>query len=238
MTGVTQSLLALAACTLIAACTVRPQMCDGPTACGAKSACVANRCQAEGATPALAKSRRFVLEPTDVAFIARKSNAEAGSLPRVFTVGQKDAGPAALLLQWVAPILDDADVIEAYVLLDRVDDFAWEADRVGLHAERVTGAWSGRTASWGTGPPLDDVNAPSLFLRDGAPRRVRVDVASIVRHWREPGGRDHGIAIVADHFNRAGASFAAIPTTAALPGDPGPSPLTAALGPRLELYVK
>jgi hypothetical protein len=224
---------------LVSACALRPEMCDGTTACGAKSACVANRCQASGAVPAIRKSRRFVLTPIDLAFIEQGSDRPPGVLPDPFTVGRHGVRNAALLARWVAPMLDDAEVIEAYVLLDRVDDAVPESGRIGLHAEQVVGDWSGRTATWVTGPALSDVNAPTLFLREGAPRRVRIDVAPIVAHWREAGVGDRSIAIVADHWNATGASFAAIPAASVtLPGEPELHPLDAALGPRLELYVK
>ena len=56
---------------------------------------------------------------------------------------------AALLLRWVAPaVLEDAEVIEAYVLLDRVGDLDPAEPRVGLHAERVVSAWDPRSTTW------------------------------------------------------------------------------------------
>jgi hypothetical protein len=224
---------------LTPACAVRPEMCDAPSSCGAKAACVANRCQAEGAVPALSKSRRFVLDPIDVAFIDQRSKGAPGSLPAVFTIGQDESHNAALLLRWVAPVLDDAEVIEAYVLLDRVGDLDLGEPRVGLHAERVLSEWDPRRASWGDGPVLDDAKAPSLFVRASAPGRVRIDVAPIVRHWRDSGKQDQGLAIVADHWTARGASFAAVPASPSpLPGDPDRHLLNAPLGPRLELYVK
>ena len=83
------------------------------------------------------------------------------------------------------------------------------------------------------------MRAPTLLVRASAPRRVRIDVATIVRHWRDSGRLDRGLAIVADHWNAHGASFAAVVAEASpLPGDPDLHTLSAALGPRLELYVK
>jgi hypothetical protein len=224
---------------LFPACAVRPEMCDAPSSCGAKAVCVANRCQSAGAVPALVKSRRFVLEPRDVAFIAESSDAPPGSLPSVFTVGERTAGKAALLLRWIAPVLYDTEVIEAYVVLDRVGDVVGDEPRVGIHAERVVGAWDPRRASWVDGPEFDDVNAPSLFVRAGAPRSVRIDVGAIVRRWQHADTHEQALAIVADHWSAHGVSFAAVPVSPSpLPGDPAGAGPSAARGPRLELYVK
>jgi hypothetical protein len=226
-------LCALACAALPAmSCAPRPVMCQTAAACGPNAACVAHLCQGATTPNVIAKSRRIVRNPTEIAFIARDNALAAGDLPYTVALGNAGGGPAAVLLRFDMP--SDVEVLEAYLLVDRALD-ARDGDGVGVHAERIVGAWSARTATWLDGPELSDVRAPSLLLRRGTPLLVRLDVRPLLArpHGAEP--PDQGIALVADTRAGAGASFVLAPSLSSASDADGTS---AARAPRLELYVK
>jgi len=221
---------------LVASCAARAVVCDAPASCGAGSACVAGRCETDGGASSLAKSRRIVLDPVEVAFVERGREAP-GTLPASVALGRDGGGPAAVLLRFVLP--RDVEVVQASLLVDRAEGSGAEGEGVGLHAERVIGPWTAASATWLSGPELRDVRAPSVVLRRGAPRRVRVDVGPLFLrpHGAEPA--DQGIALVADRSSGEGASIALAPGMAApLPGDVDTGAAAPPRAPRLELYVK
>jgi hypothetical protein len=229
--------IASAALVLAAGCAARPVTCQGVGSCGEKAACVAGLCQVDGAASDLARSRRLVLDPVDVAFIERGSGAPAGSLASSVTLGCAGRGPAALLMRFNLP--REAEVLRAFLLVERDGDAPSDGAGVGLHAERVVAPWDPGGVSWRDGPALRDVQAPSLVLRRGGPSRLRVDVDALVRHPRADEPPDQGVALVADRTSADGVSIVVIPKlTSAGFGDPDPGPVPGPSGPRLELYVK
>jgi hypothetical protein len=211
-------------------------MCQTADVCGPGAACVANLCQRDGGSNVLARSRRFVLDATDVAFIAKGSSLAAGELPATVTLGRAGSGPSAVLLRFELPA--DVEVLEAFLLVDRADD-ATDGEGVGVHAERIVGPWSGKTATWVDGPELKDVRAPSHVLRRGAPLLARIDVRPLLARPRGGEPPDQGIALVTDRTAGAGASFVVVPgLSSPLPGVTEVESRAPAHAPRLELYVK
>jgi hypothetical protein len=232
----TMSTALSAALLLAVGCAPRPIVCDAPGACGVASACVALRCVADGGSPVSDKSRRFVRDATDVAFLERGGSVRTGELPATVVLGKAGDGPAAVLFRFDMP--RDVEVQEAYLLVERADDGATDGAGVGLHAERVIGPWDARTVTWLNGPELRDDRAPSLILRQGAPRLLRIDVTSLVKaHPGEP--PDQGLALVADRESPTGVTLATVPDmTSPLVGDPHVDEGSRLHAPRLDLYVK
>jgi hypothetical protein len=210
-------------------------MCNAAS-CGAGAACVANRCQSDAGAAALVHTRRFVLDPTEVAFIQRGSARRPGELPASVTLGRASEGPATVLLRFDVP--PDLDLVEAYLLVDPSEDAVAEGHGVPIHAERVIGPWDARSATWTEAPELRDVRAPSACISGGAVG-LRLDVLPLFArpHGAEP--PDQGIALLADGLSPRGASVVLVPgMSSPLVGEPAPSDRAPLHGPRLELYAK
>jgi hypothetical protein len=198
-------------------------------------------------------SRRLVLPAAAVAFIQRGNNVPAGTLVSPATLGRAKDGPSAVLLRFEVP--READVLAAYLLIERGDETppVDGAGGVALHPERIEEPWDPATVDWLHGPALHDVRAPSLLLRAGSPRLLRIPLGALLhgaaREVLGPRGT-FDVALVADRFTPSGASLAlAPPPYGPLIGD-GPTAGAGARGtgaavdpepagaPRLELYVK
>jgi hypothetical protein len=196
--------------------------------CGAARPACEGRC--ETAVPP--KSRRILLEPADVAVIARGFR-QGGVLPSSLTLGRKGDGDRALLLRFDIP--PEVDVLAAYVLVD-LRGVDVDGAGVGLVAERILEPWSAASATWLDGPELEGARAATLVLGRGGPSRVRLDAGFLAgRDVARAGG--HGIAIAADRATDTGAVVAVTPEVGSpLAGDGLPG--RRSRGPRLELYVK
>jgi hypothetical protein len=170
-----------------------------------------------------------------------------------------------LLLRFEAALTPEAEVCEAYILLERARQSDNDAP-VLLHAARVVDAWSGGTVSWPHQPRVEDVDPPH-----GAPVTratptwrgfVRLDVKKMVVRWQDRHGADFGVAIIGEGEGTTGMAFSLLPTiSSSLEGttadpllamrpvgvDPAPAePRIGAsfpessrepAGPKLELYV-
>ncbi len=232
---------------LVAACAPRPVLCDPAAPCNPGGMCAGGAsgrgtelCRYDGLATLTPKARRVVLDPTEVAFIARGSAAPAGTLPRSATLGRAGDGPRAVLLRFAVP--RGLDVLEAYVVVDWAEDGDPDGAGVGLHAERIVGPWAAASATWLEGPELHDARAASTIVRQGGPARLRLD-ASFLRHAHadeppepEP---DQGVAILSDRPTARGIAIALAPSLSwPLAGDPAGAASPAPRAPRLELYVK
>jgi hypothetical protein len=254
--------LALAAAGLAGAwaCAPRARMCTTGADCGPARACVSGRCQTEavdGGAPAIQFARRLVLSPVDVAYV-RAGDAAGAGLPAIFTLGRERDGGAVLLLRFSAPVTAGAQVVEAYVLLERAPTVDADAVPVGLHAARVVEPWDSRSVTWPTLPLLEETRAPSTWVRAEGPSVVRLDVRDLVRRWSARDPRDRGLAIVSESTTPTGVAFTmargaerdvAPPTTSfgtiapgagerASSADVAPSIAGQGSLPRLELYLK
>jgi hypothetical protein len=233
-------------------------MCASEGDCGAQASCVAGRCVAHGATPAIDAARRVVFAPVDMAYLQRERETHDAATA---TLGGTRARGAILLLRFAATIAPEANVLEAYLVLERVVDDA-DPVPVVLHAAPIVEPWDGRTVSFAQQPLVADVRAPVTRVSPAAGPLVRLDVRALVERWRRRAGRDFGIAVVAEGGGSTGAAFALAPASVGR-YDPGfaslsarvtqaPSPFDSHLaprssiaeprlqpsGPRLELYVK
>src|SRR6201989_1419172 len=101
-------------------------MCAAQADCGGAFACVAGRCQADDHALQTAGRgveiqrdgvRRLVLSPIESAYVRRGDGA--ASVAPVFTLGRASDGDALLFLRFELPLPPGANVLEAYVLLDR-----------------------------------------------------------------------------------------------------------------------
>jgi hypothetical protein len=196
-------------------------MCISGGDCGPPSSCVGGRCVARGAVPAISTARRVLYGPVDVGYVSRGASAGA---PAIATLGRGDG--ALVLLRFSVPLPVEADVLEAYVLIERVSDVDSDPEPIALHAARVTGAWDDRSLSWAQQPRVEEAGAPVTRVLPAAGRRVRLDVRDIVARWRRRSRDDLGLAIVAEGKNPTGIAFAL---------SPGQDD---AAGPELELYLK
>jgi len=210
------------------ACTPPPQMCMAEAECGPQSSCVAGRCVVHGAIPLIASSRRVVYAPVDEATIHRGGHGP-GPSARIVSLGRDD--DALVLLRFQVPIPPEADVIEAYLILQRAVGIDADPAIIALHAARIVGPWDGRTVSWAVQPRLEDFGAPVTRVRPVSGPVVRLDVHDLVRRWRRGGRDEFGVAVVAEGRSPTGIAFAMAPTS----GDPASPPF---IGPALELYMK
>lgn len=214
-------------------------MCAQESDCGAQASCVAGRCVAHAATPAIDNARRLAFAPVDVAFVHRGEDTRDAVTARLGRAG--DDG-AVVLLRFAATLPPEANVLEAYLLLERAADVDADPVPLTLQAARVVDRWDGRSVTWGSQPRLEDVGAPVTRVSPPAGELVRVDVRDIVRRWRTHEHDDFGIAVIAQGASPTGIAFALVPTTGARDRrDPvlaSSEPRPAQVGPRLELYVK
>jgi hypothetical protein len=215
------------------ACVARGKMCENASECGASS-CVAGRCQPDAGTPVVETARRLVLEPVDVAYVY-PGQGEGEPLPAIALLGQ---GPARVLLRFSLPSLEP-EIVEAYVVLQRVDLEARDGAPISLHVDRIVEPWSSRSTRWGLAPRIEDVRAPLTVVTGTADRPlVRLDVRDLVRKWKARDPRDQGLAVVSDRGSGSGMAFALV--AGAGLGVSGSSEHQPAYirGPVLELYVK
>jgi hypothetical protein len=232
---------------LAAACVPPPRMCVAEAECGAQAACVAGRCVARGATPAIDSARRLLFSPVDVGWAHRgggdgngNGNATEGS-PAVATLGRGDG--AMLLLRFAIPLPRETNVLEAYLLLDRVPDATVDPAPIALHTARIVGAWDSRSLTWGAQPPIQEVGAPVTRVAGASGSTVRLEVREMLQRWRKREHDDFGLAVVADGRSTTGVTFALVPYD--VPADRRDPVLATAAGarselegPRLEAYVR
>jgi hypothetical protein len=243
------SLLAVIGCAALGeiGCAPPPLMCASSGDCPAKASCAAGRCVAFNATPAINTARRLVFAPVDVAYVHRGPREKD---PAIVTLGRDDG--ALLLLRFEAALPAQANVLEAYLLLERADAANEDPGLISLHASRVVDPWSGAGVSWAEQPRLVDDGAPVTRVAHWSTGFVRLDVRDIVNRWRARERGDYGLAVVAEGTSATGIGFALMPSVGDSPG-PERSPARGSQsngsgasgasgasggGPRLELYVK
>lgn len=218
-----------AALSMLACSASRPSMCTTSTVageevrgCGTKGVCVAGRCQSDAGPPQVEQATRYVAEPTDMACID-EDDTTSGASPASCVMGRPHG--ARLLLRFSVPLSEQAEVVEAYVLLHRAPDRDPDPAPFSLHASRIVGDWSGATLTAATLPPF--VPARSADTRVDRSDLIRVDVRDIVRQWRRKDPADRGLVLESVGGHGTGMHVAIAPSTNG-----------AARGPVLELYVK
>jgi hypothetical protein len=233
-------------------------MCAQEGDCGAQASCVAGRCVARGATPAIDSARRLLFAPVDVGYARRSVDGRDAAIATLGRAGE----PAIVFLRFAVPLAPEANVLEAYLLLERATDVDADPAAVPLHAARVLTAWDGRSLSWARQPLVEEVGGPVTRVMPGAGPFVRIDVRELVQRWRKRGRDELGVAVLADGESPTGVAFALEPADAARDRDDpilGPQaapaqspslfeprvtipvaaePRRQVVGPRLELYVK
>jgi hypothetical protein len=237
-------------------------MCAQEADCGARASCVAGRCVAHGATPAVDSGRRLLFAPVDVGYVRRGGAAGDARLATLGRAGQ----PGVVFLRFSAPLPPEADVLEAYVILERATSVDADAVPIALHAARVVSPWDGRWLSWATQPRVEEVGAPVTRVSPSAGSIVRLDVRDTVQRWRKRQRDELGLAILCEGESATGIAFALAPVDGArdrgdlilaprnapaLPSSPLESravflegrgevgdPMRQLDGPRLEVYVR
>jgi hypothetical protein len=213
-----------------ASCAPRARMCGAPSECGASQGCVAGRCVPDGGIPAIQNAKRVIVAPVDVAFLRRGDGANGGALPPIASLGRASESEAVLLLRFDVPLAKDAQVLEAYLVLDRTSAVDSDPTPITLHAARIVDPWDGRSTSWATQPRVEETRSPSTTVDPAARAQVRLDVRDLVQHWRRHEKTDRGLAVVADTSSETGMAFALTTVSEADQAERA--------GPRLELYVK
>ncbi len=250
VTGVVFVLAALLVPT--GACVVRDRTCASATECaqrfGDGLSCVAGRCVDEArdggarTQPAImaTNTRRVVVRAIDLGYLA--AGTDPARVPPAVVLGRDDA---KLLLRFDLPLGPEDEVVEAYLLLDRLDVMDTDPSPISLHVERVLDRWDGRSITWGRQPHLEDDHGAATIVTVGARPVVRLDVTPFVRRWKRHDPTDQGLAVVAGSTNASGMAFATVDATDgvssdALRSDPNdPSrPVWVSSAPRLEVYVQ
>jgi hypothetical protein len=202
--------------------------------------------------PAVDSARRWVVAPSDLAFVKRGDSATGGSLPPLFSLGRSNG---VLFLRFSVALPANANVIEAYVCLRRATAVDDDPAPSVLHATRIIDSWEGRSTSWAYQPRVREARTPSTIVEPGGPGLVRVDVRDLVRQWAKRDQNDQGIAIIAENESHTGMTFALTSVgadrgaalTALEIGGPSSTersrtapPVVSApdVGPYLELYVR
>jgi hypothetical protein len=248
--------IAIAALSLVSAssmigCAPRARMCTATSECAKENACVAGRCQPDKPTvkPAVDSARRWVVSPSDLAYVKKGDPAGDGALPPLFALGRSNG---VLFLRFSVALPANANVIEAYVCLRRATVVDDDPAPITLHATRIIDSWEGRSTSWAFQPRVREVRTPATIVEPGGPGLVRIDVRDLVRQWAKRDPQDQGIAIVAENESRTGTTFALSSVGADRSpgfevGGPSPSdrsrtapPVVSApdVAPYLELYVR
>ena len=225
-----------------AACVTRDRTCVGAGECGGAYACVAGRCflQPDDAGPAARAAiaatsvRRIVARPTDVAYL--RGGDQPSSVPAIVVLGRDDA---RLLLRFQQPIAEEEVVVEAFLLLDRVDAMDADPSPISLHVERIVDPWDARSITWARQPRLEDVRSPATIVTGSGRPLVRLDVKALVTRWKRHDPTDQGLAVVVGTRNATGMAFASAPLVGneADPGEPARA-VWAPNAPRLELYLQ
>jgi hypothetical protein len=189
-----------------------------------------------GALPidAPADSRRLLFEPCDVAFVeAAAGSGSRSDVPPVGTLGSAD--DAYVLLRFSVDLPPDAQVLQAYVLLERASGGEALSSEVDLGASRITERWSSASVAWADRPRFGPASGQTHVAR-AAGRLTRVDVRDLVTGWARRRRDEFGIAIHGAGGSHRGVAFAlrAGPAAGASEQDDGGT----YAGPRLELYVK
>jgi hypothetical protein len=214
---------ALWACALGAeGCVPRPEMCS-QSECGSQASCVAGRCVGRGAVVAISTARRLVFEPVDVGCVRCGTSGGDGPPP---TARLGLPGGPIVLLRFAIDLPPEANVLEAYIDLERVGGSDTDPEPIALHASRIAAPWDERSIAWANLPRLDEVGAPVTRVRAASGPRVRIDVRDIVERWRRRDRDEFGIAVLAEGAGATGMAFALRPTP------------SAARPPELEPYVK
>lgn len=212
---------------------------------------MAGRCQPDKPTvkPAVDSARRWVVSPSDLAYVKRGDSASDGSLPPLFALGRSSG---VLFLRFAVALPANANVIEAYVCLRRATVVDDDPAPIVLHATRIIDSWEGRSTSWAYQPRVREARTPATIVEPGGPGLVRIDVRDLVRQWAKRDPTDQGIAIIAENESRTGTTFALTSVGAdrgATLDVGGPSssdrsrtasPVVSApdVGPYLELYIR
>ena len=186
---------------------------------------MSGRCLPDGGVPAIQSARRLVVSPVDVAYIRRGDGANGGALPEVATLGQDAQSEALLLLRFSVPIPKEANVLEAYLLLERSHAVDVDPTPITFHAARIEGPWDGRSITWALQPRVADTLSPSTTVIPTGRTLVRLDVRDLVQHWRLHDPRDQGLAVVAETTSPTGMAFAltAAPEAAMVSAEPSSS---------------
>jgi len=197
-----------------AACTPRPLMCDRPNQCPSATMCTAGRCEVSSRAPRIHDAERRIFEVEAVAYVTREGVAHSGEAPI------SDGG--VLFLQFAPAFPKGAQLVEAYVLLDRAEDDA-NLIPFTLRASPVASPFSVKTIQWSRFPSIGLSRSAETRIFELTPHTIRVDVLDIVQKWRD-GAEPYGIAIESRGGGRGGG--------VALSGRGG------AFGPRLEVYLR
>jgi hypothetical protein len=254
---------ATAAALLMAACMTPPRMCASEVDCDGQgsglASCVAGRCVAHGATAAIDTARRLLFLPVDVAWVRPRGDALGAATA---TLGRSGDG-AIVLSRFSVSLPPEANVLEAYLVLERPAGIDTDPVPVALHAAPIVDRWDGGTVSWARQPRIEEIGAPVTRVFAASGPLVRLDVRLLVQRWRRRAREEFGVAIVADGDSPTGIVVAlapavgqrydpllgavSAPPVAASPpferqggaslssvGEPGAD----LVGPRLEIYVR
>ena len=175
------------------------------------------------ASPAIDSARRLLFSPVDMAYVRSASDARDAATA---TLGATRDPGAVLFLRFSASLPPEANVLEAYLLLERATDFDADPTPVALRAARVVDPWDSRSLSSAREPRVQEVGAPVTRVFPSGGPLVRLDVRELVQRWRRRTGGDFGVAVMAQAASATGMAFALSPSA----GE--------GVGPRLELYVK
>jgi hypothetical protein len=192
-------------------------------ACGDGRACVAGRCRATEASASQGDALRVVLAPADLAVVGLHGGGGGPDLPESVALGRAESGTVVMLFRFEATWRDDAEVQNAFLVLEPLEGTPPAINPISFEMARVVEPWRAEVVSWGRQPRLAvPYGAGTLRARPALP--LRVDVTPLVKTWNRRDADDHGIALLA----KGDDAYGAVVSTGVSHGR----------GPRLEVYVK
>jgi hypothetical protein len=202
---------AIAAFLLLAACMTPPRMCASEADCGGQGAglasCVAGRCVAHGATAAIDTARRLLFLPVEVAWVRPRGDERGAATATLGRSGDE----AIVLSRFSASLPPEANVLEAYLVLERPAGIDTDPAPVVLHAAPIVDRWDGGSVSWARQPRIEEIGAPVTRVFAASGPLVRLDVRLLVQRWRRRAREDFGVAIVAEGESPTGIVVALAP---------------------------
>jgi hypothetical protein len=181
--------------------------------------CIAGACKPKSSPLVSEKTRKLVLDPTDIAVIAGSDRWHDADIP----FGRKSAGTVTLLMNFPSPFAETSNIAAAMLVLEPMPGEDSSAHPVRIELSRIIEPWNSAEVSYQRMPAIEPTGKSVLASTWGS-RSLYVDVTEQVQRWREHRSDDRGLALTASASEARGVSYSL--------------GLTGVKGPRLEVYIR